>query len=81
MNSEDETAYLLDMKGVRCPIPVARTRKAVRKLNGGTVIRVECTDPLADIDIPHMVASDGHDLIGKGREGDVLWYLIRLKAI
>lgn len=78
MISENETVYLLDMKGLRCPIPVTRTRKAVRKLSSGTFIRVECTDPLADIDIPHMVNSDGHQLLEKGVEGDVRWYLIRL---
>ncbi|MGL4094385.1 sulfurtransferase TusA family protein [Agrobacterium cavarae] len=66
------------MKGLRCPIPVTRTRKAVRKLLPGSYIRVECTDPLADIDIPHMVNSDGHALIEKGSVDQVRWYLIRL---
>lgn len=78
MISENDTVYLLDMKGLRCPIPVTRTRKAVRKLQSGAFIRVECTDPLADIDIPHMVNSDGHQLLEKGMAGDVRWYLIRL---
>ncbi len=78
MISKNETVYLLDMKGLKCPIPVTRTRKAVRKLPSGTFIRVECTDPLADVDIPHMVNSDGHQLLEKGIAGDVRWYLIRL---
>lgn len=78
MTSENETIYLLDMKGLNCPIPVTRTRKAVRKLPSGSYIRVECTDPLADIDIPHMVNSDGHTLVEKGSSDDVLWYLIQL---
>ncbi|MBD9561072.1 sulfurtransferase TusA family protein [Ensifer sp. ENS03] len=67
------------MRGLKCPVPVARTRKAVRKLPSGANIRVECTDPLADIDIPHMVSSDGHKLLDKGVAEDVRWYLIRLK--
>ncbi|MCX8999994.1 sulfurtransferase TusA family protein [Rhizobiaceae bacterium BDR2-2] len=78
MSANEETIYLLDMKGLRCPIPVARTRKAVRKLPSGTQIRVECTDPLADIDIPHMVNTDGHQLLDKGAIDGVRWYLIRL---
>jgi tRNA 2-thiouridine synthesizing protein A len=77
--SDNETVYLLDMRGLKCPVPVARTRKAVRKLPPGANIRVECTDPLADIDIPHMVNSDGHKLLDKGVADDVRWYLIRLK--
>ncbi len=80
MNPDNETVYLLDMKGLRCPIPVARTRKAVKKLPGGSKVRVECTDPLADIDIPHMISTDGHDLLDKGISDDMRWYLIKLKA-
>nr|WP_081282825.1 sulfurtransferase TusA family protein [Rhizobium phaseoli] len=66
------------MKGLKCPIPVARTRKAIRKLSSGAYIRVECTDPLADIDIPHMANSDGHQLLEKGATDGVRWYLMRL---
>lgn len=79
MNIHDDI-YLLDMKGLLCPIPVARTRKAAKRLPGGAKIRVECTDPLADIDIPHMVKTDGHALLDNGISDDVRWYLIRLKA-
>ncbi|KAJ32447.1 response regulator SirA [Agrobacterium tumefaciens] len=80
MNAQEETIYLLDMKGLRCPVPVARTRKAAKKLPVGTRIRVECTDPLAEIDIPHMVNSDGHELLEKGSADGALWYLIRLRG-
>lgn len=80
MISENDTVYLLDMRGLKCPIPVARTRKAIKKLEGGTKIRIECTDPLAEIDIPHMINSDGHSLISKGRDSDILWYLVQLKT-
>lgn len=80
MSVDNEAIYLLDMKGLCCPIPVARTRKAVKKLPGGSKIRVECTDPLADIDIPHMVNVDGHKLLDKGISEDVRWYLIKVKA-
>lgn len=80
MTSDAQTTYCLDMKGLRCPVPVARTRKAIRKLPPGVQIKVECTDPLADIDIPHMVSTDGHALLAKGIDGDTRWYLIQLKG-
>nr|WP_287285887.1 sulfurtransferase TusA family protein [Mesorhizobium sp.] len=67
------------MRGLKCPVPVVRTRKAVRRLDPGTVIRVDCTDPLAEIDIPHMVRTDGHILISKGRDEDIFWYVIKLR--
>ncbi|NKL74837.1 sulfurtransferase TusA family protein [Rhizobium leguminosarum] len=80
MTPDNETSYLLDMKGLRCPVPVARTRKAIKKLPPGVRIKVECTDPLADIDIPHMVNTDGHSLLDKGVDGNAHWYLIQLKT-
>ncbi|MCZ4288422.1 sulfurtransferase TusA family protein [Hoeflea alexandrii] len=69
---------ILDTRGLKCPLPVIRARKAIKTIGNGQLLRVECTDPLAEIDIPHMVNTDGHDLIGKGKDVEVLWYLIKI---
>lgn len=53
------TAKRLDLKGLKCPLPVLRTRKALRRLRPGDLLVVECTDPLAPIDIPHLVHEMG----------------------
>lgn len=45
----------LDLKGLKCPLPVLRTRKALRRLCAGDLLIVQCTDPLAPIDIVHLV--------------------------
>ncbi|EDQ33197.1 putative redox protein, regulator of disulfide bond formation [Hoeflea phototrophica DFL-43] len=58
--SETET---LDLRGLKCPLPVLRTRKHLRGLAGGARIRIETTDPLAVIDIPHFCREDGHQLV------------------
>ena len=71
-------AFLLDTKGLKCPLPVIRARKAIKQLEVGALLRIECTDPLAEIDIPHMATSDGHKILERGRENDLLWYLIRI---
>lgn len=49
----------LDLKGLKCPLPVLRTRKALRRLRPGDLLIVECTDPLAPIDIPHLAREMG----------------------
>ncbi len=49
----------LDLKGLKCPLPVLRTRKALRRLCPGDLLIVECTDPLAPIDIPHLAREMG----------------------
>lgn len=53
----------LDLRGLKCPLPVLRTRKHMRDLATGSRIRIETTDPLAVIDIPHFCREDGHQIV------------------
>jgi molybdopterin-guanine dinucleotide biosynthesis protein A len=56
----------LDLSGLKCPLPALRTRKALRRLRPGERLRVTCTDPLAGIDIPHLVHEEGDRLVDQG---------------
>ena len=67
----------LDLRGLKCPLPALRTRKALAQLTSGDVATVECTDPLAAIDIPHLVAQCGDLLEEQSRRSDVLVFRIR----
>ena len=49
----------LDLIGLKCPLPVIRTRKALIKMNPGERIEVHCTDPLSVIDIPNLIRETG----------------------
>jgi tRNA 2-thiouridine synthesizing protein A len=49
----------LDLRGLNCPLPALRTRKALGGLNDGDLLIVACTDPLAVIDIPNLVRETG----------------------
>ena len=53
------TITKLDLAGLKCPLPVLRTRKALRGLKPDDVLQVVCTDPLAIIDIPLLVEQSG----------------------
>jgi tRNA 2-thiouridine synthesizing protein A len=61
MNSGVHSASL-DLRGLNCPLPVLRTRKMLRRLPHGGRLIVECTDPLAAIDIPHLLRETGDTL-------------------
>jgi tRNA 2-thiouridine synthesizing protein A len=69
---------ILDTRGLKCPLPVIRARKAIRSITNGSLLKIECTDPLAEIDIPHMVSSDGHELVDKGKDDAHLWYIVKI---
>ncbi|MCZ7481120.1 sulfurtransferase TusA family protein [Rhizobium rhizogenes] len=59
----DTTEVIYDLRGLKCPLPVLRSRKKLAALKAGDVLTVETTDPLAVIDIAHMCNEDGHSLV------------------
>jgi len=71
------TETRLDLQGLKCPLPALRTRKALATLKPGEVIVVECTDPLAAIDIPHLVAQCGDVVEQQARQDGILIFRIR----
>jgi tRNA 2-thiouridine synthesizing protein A len=68
---------VLDLRGLKCPLPALRTRKALRGLPAGAVITVECTDPLSAIDIPHLCNETGHALLGQDAADGLYVFRIR----
>jgi tRNA 2-thiouridine synthesizing protein A len=77
---QDLATETLDLRGLKCPLPVLRARKALSRLPPGALLVVECTDPMAAIDIPHMAAQDGHGLERQSAEAGVLVFRIRKAA-
>ncbi|MDM9627242.1 sulfurtransferase TusA family protein [Rhizobium sp. S152] len=71
------TAVLYDLRGLKCPLPVIKTRKKISSLPSGALIRVETTDPLAGIDIPHFCNEDGHQLVESEKTDTGHRFLIR----
>ena len=69
--------HTLDLKGLKCPLPVLKTRKALLGLGPGELIEVICTDPMARIDIPHLVATLGDQLINQTDHADYMIFSIR----
>ncbi len=61
MNDTAEIVY--DLRGLKCPLPVLRSRKKLASLKAGDILTVETTDPLAVIDIAQMCNEDGHRLV------------------
>lgn len=59
-----------DLRGLKCPLPVLRTRKRLAAMASGAELEVETTDPLAVIDIPHMCNEDGHTLLASEKTAD-----------
>ena len=67
----------LNLRGLKCPLPALRARKALAKMPVGDLLIVECTDPLAELDIPNLARETGDALEGQSKDGDVLVFRIR----
>ena len=59
----------LNLRGLKCPLPALKTRKALAGVEPGSVIVVECTDPLAAIDIPNLL-NETRDVLEAHSEHD-----------
>jgi tRNA 2-thiouridine synthesizing protein A len=69
-------AFVIDVRGLKCPLPVLKTDRRMRDLPVGTRFVVLATDPLAAIDLPHFCGESGHRLLSSSRDGDTLRFEI-----
>ena len=67
----------LNLRGLKCPLPALKTRKALRGLAAGDVVVVECTDPLSVVDIPNLARETGDTLEAQEESDGVLRFRIR----
>jgi tRNA 2-thiouridine synthesizing protein A len=75
MSAESEET-VLDLRGLRCPQPVLRAKKALRDVSIGGTLVLECTDPLTAIDVPHFVNQTRHTLSAQARDGALFIFKI-----
>lgn len=52
-----------DLRGLKCPLPVLKSRRKLEELRAGTLVWIETTDPLAVVDIPHFCREHRHRLV------------------
>ncbi len=71
------TEKTLNLRGIKCPLPALRTRKALGSLQRGDLLIVECTDPLAAVDIPNLINQTGDALEETRKDNKLLTFFIR----
>ncbi|MEK4069208.1 sulfurtransferase TusA family protein [Peribacillus sp. FSL R5-0717] len=68
---------VLDAKGLACPMPIVKTRKAMNDLQTGQVLEIHVTDKGAKADLAAWSKSSGHELMETAEENDILKFWIR----
>jgi tRNA 2-thiouridine synthesizing protein A len=70
----------LDVRGLSCPLPILRTKKALAEMTSGQVIKVLATDPGSVKDFAAFARQTGNELLAQtDAEGGVFEFLLRRK--
>jgi tRNA 2-thiouridine synthesizing protein A len=72
-------ATLLDVRGLKCPMPLLKAKKALNGLEPGGLLRVIATDPGSERDFETFSAQSGHALLEFEHRADEYVYLLRKK--
>ncbi len=68
---------ILDAKGLSCPMPIVKTKKAIDTIESGQVLEVHTTDKGAIADLSAWVKSTGHELLEQTEESGFLKFYIK----
>jgi len=67
----------LDAKGLACPMPIVRTKKAMNDVLEGQVLEIQATDKGSIADLAAWSKTVGHQYIGSHEENGVIFHYIR----
>jgi tRNA 2-thiouridine synthesizing protein A len=67
----------VDARGLNCPLPILRLKKAVQELDAGKMVRLLATDPGSVKDVEAFCRQTGNTLVGAQQAGSQYEFLIR----
>jgi tRNA 2-thiouridine synthesizing protein A len=70
---------ILDAKGMNCPLPILKTKKALQTMQPGALLEVLATDAGSVADFESFCRQTGNQLVSSSKEGDVFKFLVKRK--
>ncbi|MFW9789282.1 MAG: sulfurtransferase TusA family protein [Candidatus Thorarchaeota archaeon] len=78
--TEHQVARVFDASGLRCPMPILKTKKEIQEIQVGEILKVIATDIGTKKDFPSWSNRTGNEIIELVEEGDKLvWFIRRVK--
>jgi len=74
---EQTIDHILDTKGLNCPLPILKAKKAMSEMPSGGILQVLSTDPGSVADFEAFCRQTGNELVEATTEGDIFVFLIR----
>ena len=69
----------LDARGLNCPLPILRSKKALGELTAGQVLKVVATDPGAIKDFEAFAKQTGNELLSSAQAGGEFTFFMKKK--
>ena len=69
----------LDARGLNCPLPILKTKKALAEMSSGQVLRVVATDPGSVRDFQAFACQTGNELVSHSEENKEYIFFMRRK--
>jgi len=69
--------HTLDAKGLNCPLPILKARKALKEVPADGTLEILATDPGAVADFEAFCRQTGNELLEHSVDGDVYKFLIK----
>lgn len=76
MNADKE----LDARGLNCPLPILRAKKALAEIGGGQVLKILSTDPGSVKDFQAFAKQTGNELMSSSEAGGEYTFFMKKKA-
>jgi TusA-related sulfurtransferase len=67
----------IDTRGLNCPLPILKAKKALAELGSGQVLKVVATDPGSVRDFQAFARQTGNELLDQATEGDEFVHYLR----
>lgn len=77
--SEIMVDQVVDLRGLNCPMPMLKTKKALQGIESGKILQVEITDAGSKSDMPALLKRSGDELLETSENGDVYTFIIKKK--
>jgi tRNA 2-thiouridine synthesizing protein A len=72
-----EGVHTLDTRGLSCPLPILKTKKAIATLASGEVLEIKATDPGSVKDLDSFCQQTGHEMVSSESAEDGFFFRIR----
>ena len=69
----------IDTRGLNCPLPILRAKKALTELASGQVLKITATDPGSVRDFAAFAKQTGHQLLDSGEANKEFFYFLKKK--